>query len=40
MDATQETLRPDTVAQLPGVRFLPYPPRRESIRKDVNLSRP
>jgi len=40
VDITLDTLLPDTVVPLPNVRFRPYPPTRDSVRKDVTLMRP
>jgi len=40
VDATLETLSPDTIVPIPGVQFRPFPPSRDSIRKDVTMKRP
>jgi len=40
VDADLDTLRPDTVVEMPGVRFRPFPPTRDSVRKDVTLIQP
>lgn len=40
VDATLDTLLPDTIVLLPDVRFRPFPPTRDSVRKDVTLLRP
>src|SRR5690606_29983532 len=40
VDVTLETLQPDTVVPMPGVQFRPFPPSRDSIRKDVTMKRP
>src|SRR5690606_10502779 len=40
VDLTLETILPDTVVPMPGVQFRAFPPSRDSIRKDVTVTRP